>query len=547
MKQVILSAILLLSFSNVLAINNSDSTTFSKNNTYKRPLFTSINQSYSYSLIERGGFCFRPAVGYNTSLTLLYGAGKNIQPYIELGSWFHTGSNWGWYGLNGLIGGKVRIGGEKTAFSVCLATGGLTDFSNISHVIDLGAMIEIFKLDAKIGTYMLRGDYAYTYINIGYNFRSEKFRRTIASEQESTREKVSHKSDNYNRSSVYSTQCPAHKKTAIYSEASLKYSIDMANDGITGIYESVYSNGYKLGVIKYGNTYCIVYLSGGSNNCWEFGHIKAELIPTATTGLFKANWYMSNFSQNSSCVVTFDGATMKVILPSGDETYLKMYPSQNSSSQEKAEKWSGSGWCLSSDGYIVTNNHVIDGASTIYIKGIGGDLNTGYSAEVVATDKINDIAVLKIIDPHFYGFGAIPYAISSRIADKGESIFVLGYPMTHVLGNEVKYTAGEINSRTGFKGDMATYQISAPVTHGNSGGPMFDGEGNVIGIINSGITNKEIAENVGYAIKISYLKILVESAGLNIKLPNKNTVSNLSKQEMVKRIEKYVYYIECKK
>ena len=174
-------------------------------------------------------------------------------------------------------------------------------------------------------------------------------------------------------------------------------------------------------------------------------------------------------------------------------------------------------------------------------------MNTGYSVEVVATDKTNDIAVLKITDHRFKGFGTIPYAVSSRIADKGEGVFVLGYPMTQVLGNEVKYTAGEINSRTGFQGDVATYQISAPVTHGNSGGPMFDNRGNVIGIVNSGITDKEIAENVGYAIKISYLKILIESAGLNITLPQNNTIANLSKQEKIKKVEKFVYYIECSK
>ena len=76
---------------------------------------------------------------------------------------------------------------------------------------------------------------------------------------------------------------------------------------------------------------------------------------------------------------------------------------------------------------------------------------------------------------------------------------------------------------------------------------MFDNKGNVIGIVNSGITDKEIAENVGYAIKISYLKILIESSGIDISLPNNNTISSLSKQEKIKRVEKFVYYIECSK
>jgi hypothetical protein len=228
------------------------------------------------------------------------------------------------------------------------------------------------------------------------------------------------------------------------------------------------------------------------------------------------------------------------------ERYVRSKVFWKTKSINYTQQWSGSGWALGS-GYLVTNYHVVDGARAIAVKGIRGDLNTSYSAEVVATDKTNDIAVLKIKDSRFKGFGTIPYSVSSRIADKGEGIFVLGYPMTQVLGNEVKYTAGEINSRTGFQGDVATYQISAPVTHGNSGGPMFDNRGNVIGIVNSGITDKEIAENVGYAIKISYLKILIESAGLNITLPQNNTIANLSKQEKIKKVEKFVYYIECSK
>ena len=76
---------------------------------------------------------------------------------------------------------------------------------------------------------------------------------------------------------------------------------------------------------------------------------------------------------------------------------------------------------------------------------------------------------------------------------------------------------------------------------------MFDGKGNVIGIVNSGITYKELAENVGYAIKISYLKNLIESDGLNIKLPSNNTISTLPLTEKVKRLKNFVFYIEyCK-
>ena len=386
-------------------------------------------------------------------------------------------------------------------------------------------------------------------MGVGYNFRSKKY-WTYREEKE--REETERYRLNYSPQRVTTTPvsspCTSHKKAEVYNESSLKERINDENDGIVGIYEDFYSGGYKLGVIKHGNSYRIIYMSGQRSKCWEFGHVMAELRPSATNGLFKATWYRPDFSATNDCIVMFDGVTMVVSLPSDKMTFIKMYPQQSSSntSTKEPQSWSGTGWALS-NGYVVTNNHVVEGARTITIKGIDGDLNTGYSAEVVATDKTNDIAVLKIKDSRFYGFGTIPYAISSRIAEKGEGIFVLGYPMTQVLGNEVKYTAGEINSLTGFQGDVATYQISAPVTHGNSGGPMFDSKGNVIGIVNSGITDKEIAENVGYAIKISYLKILIESAGLNVALPSNNTISSLSKQEKIKKVERFVYFIECGK
>ena len=207
------------------------------------------------------------------------------------------------------------------------------------------------------------------------------------------------------------------------------------------------------------------------------------------------------------------------------------------------ESWTGTGYAIG-NGFIVTNNHVADGAKTISVKGVKGDMNNGYNAEVVATDKANDLAVLRITDSRFNGFGVIPYSVNTRMADVGEDVFVLGYPLTQALGNEIKLTNGIVSSRTGYQGDVSTYQMSAPVQPGNSGGPMFDGKGNVIGIVVAGVPG---AENVGYAIKTSYLKILIESAGLNIKFPANNTISTLSLAEKVKRVKNFVFYIECSK
>ena len=86
------------------------------------------------------------------------------------------------------------------------------------------------------------------------------------------------------------------------------------------------------------------------------------------------------------------------------------------------------------------------------------------------------------------------------------------------------------------------YQISAPIQPGNSGGPLFDNEGNVIGVVCAKHTD---AENANYAIKVSYLYSLVNSSGLGIKMSDNNKVKSKSLSQKVKQVKPYVYLIEC--
>ena len=146
-----------------------------------------------------------------------------------------------------------------------------------------------------------------------------------------------------------------------------------------------------------------------------------------------------------------------------------------------------------------------------------------------------------IEDDSFMNFPSIPYAIKTSIQDVGTGVFALGYPMSNILGEEIKVTDGIISSKTGYKGDVVTYQISAPIQAGNSGGPLFDKLGNIVGITNAGIPD---AQNVGYAIKTSYLKNLLDSAPMPIVLPVNNTISGLQFTEKIKRLTPFVVLIK---
>jgi len=332
-----------------------------------------------------------------------------------------------------------------------------------------------------------------------------------------------------------------HPKTGL-SEYSLKQKVDEQNDGIVGIYEPYDKSGYKLGCIKDGETYKLVYLSYGGTymSWWKVGDVKAILRPSATTGIFKGDWYMADKSINSDAYILFDGNTLKTVVEGEESGYLKMYPTGSGSISSGSPKSSGTGFAISSNGYIVTNYHVIENAKSIEVKGINGNFTRKLSAKVVVSDERNDLAIIKIEDSRFTTLGSIPYTFRKGVADVGENVFVLGYPLTSTMGEEVKLTNGIVSSKTGYKGDISLYQISAPVQPGNSGGPLFDKNGNLLGVINA---KHSYAENAGYAIKVNYLVSLMDLLPITINQPTSNTLNGKSLTEQVKIASNYTYII----
>ena len=230
-----------------------------------------------------------------------------------------------------------------------------------------------------------------------------------------------------------------------------------------------------------------------------------------------------------------------------ERTYIKTNPNEtdyyNASVQKskKESKTSGTGFAISATGLIATNNHVTTGATSIKVKGINGDFSKSYKAEIVLEDKNNDLSIIQIKDPNFITLGSIPYTISSKSSDVGTSVFVLGYPLRATMGDEIKLTNGIISSKSGYQGDVSSYQITAPIQPGNSGGPLFDNKGNVIGVINAKHSG---AENVSYGIKASYLINLIDLMNSPPKLPLTNLLNTKSLTEQVKILKKYTYILE---
>lgn len=332
-----------------------------------------------------------------------------------------------------------------------------------------------------------------------------------------------------------------------WNEAALKSHFNKNGaDAIEGIYENTNHTNtlakYKMGVVKKGEGYHLIYFSGAFNSDdWQTGEIKAKLVPTATSTIYKAEWTMANKDINKDAYVTFNLGSMNVKFPNQDPNlYIKLFPVANED-KTNTRISSGTGFAISSNGYIVTCNHVVEGANKILVRGITNNFEKAYKAKVVLTDKNNDLAIIQIDDSTFKSISNIPFVIADKTIDVGSSVFALGYPLRSSMGDEIKLTNGIISSKSGFQGDITTYQISVPVQPGNSGGPLFDNNGDLVGIINA---KNILAENASYAIKTSYLKNLLESLSSNPKLTTINTLSTKSLSEKVKVLKNFTFIIE---
>ena len=210
-----------------------------------------------------------------------------------------------------------------------------------------------------------------------------------------------------------------------------------------------------------------------------------------------------------------------------------------------ASDWtsSGTGLILTQNGHIVTNYHVIENAEDIEIEVTINDKIEKFEGKIILSDEKNDLAILKINDQNFK-VEDINFNVSKNILDVGSEVFSLGYPLVNIMGSEIKFTDGRISSKSGYKGDITTYQTTVPIQPGNSGGPLFDYDGNLIGINSSGLS-REITENVSYSIKSKYLINLFDEIE-NFSQPIRTSNISVSQTDLIKELSKYVVLIKVK-
>jgi len=203
----------------------------------------------------------------------------------------------------------------------------------------------------------------------------------------------------------------------------------------------------------------------------------------------------------------------------------------------------GSGFVFSTDGHIVTNHHVIEGASRVEVSVKVGDEWKEVPAEIVAFDATNDLALLKVDPIAISHLKSIPYRMTTDLVDIGTKTFTLGFPEPDILGDEMKFSEGSLSSRSGLMGNVSQYQVSIPVHPGNSGGPLFDGDGNLIGVINARARG---FQNVGYGIKARYLADMLKSMDNAPRIPSSSGLEGVSQTERIKALSRLVVFIKVK-
>jgi serine protease Do len=201
-------------------------------------------------------------------------------------------------------------------------------------------------------------------------------------------------------------------------------------------------------------------------------------------------------------------------------------------------KFGGTGFALTANGYLCTNLHVINGADSVYVQNAKGD---SYKAKVVYQDPQYDIAILKIVDKNFSTLSTLPYKLKNNNIGMGENVYTLGFPKDDAVLGE-----GYVSSKTGHAGDTTAYQVSIPVNPGNSGGPLLDNKGNVIGVISA----KEYqVDGAAFAVKSKYIlealgAIPQDSLGKKVTPLKRSPLQGLPRTKQIDMIQDYVFMIK---
>ena len=200
-------------------------------------------------------------------------------------------------------------------------------------------------------------------------------------------------------------------------------------------------------------------------------------------------------------------------------------------------RFGGTGFLIDGKGYLVTNAHVVEDAKSLLVQNTRGQ---EFRAKTIYINAETDIAILKITDDDFKSLSTLPYGIRKSAVNLGAPLFTLGFPK-----DEIVYNEGYMSAKTGYKGDTLSCQIGVSANPGNSGGPVFNKNGEVIGIINTRLTQ---AQGVVFAVTarnifVSLDEMKKDTTFQNLKLPTSSNVKGLDREAQIEKIQECIFMV----
>ena len=194
---------------------------------------------------------------------------------------------------------------------------------------------------------------------------------------------------------------------------------------------------------------------------------------------------------------------------------------------------SGTGFFVSRTGHIITNHHVIEGCKSVKVSFKGNEIES----KTLVIDKVNDLAIVKTtINP------SKVYSVSNKDVALLEDIIIAGYPLGKKVSSAIKTSKGSVTALAGYGDNFSEFQTDAALNKGNSGGPIINQKGNVVGVAVAAYGKKQGVESFNFGIKASTLKTFANSNGLNFLPPNNRDLSN---KDLGQLITDATVYIEC--
>lgn len=205
-------------------------------------------------------------------------------------------------------------------------------------------------------------------------------------------------------------------------------------------------------------------------------------------------------------------------------------------------KSSGTGFVVSRQGHILTNHHVVEGCASVRatVEGIQKE------AILIGVDMRNDLAVLKLPG----NVPSIAQFRGGRNIRAGDSVVLVGFPLHGVLASEANITTGTVSALAGIGNDTRFLQVTAPVQPGNSGGPVFDQTGQIVGVVVSKLDALKVAEvtgdipqNINFAINGAVAKAFLDSHGVGYETAVSG--KKLESAEIGATAKQFTFLLEC--